>query len=1196
MNAYENSMIYKMRTKAAHDKLIRLNFKLRLFPGKLRSKWAGPFKIHEVLPYGSLTAQSRGEGIHRAGFRKKRPTRGTTRSSQEQARSSEVNPVEWSVLMAVSLSRPRPCLPVLWGALRLSLGVPTRARSSWVSKTRKVLPPLHQLVSETKRSYIMAPKKNLQQQSDEQAIALREILARFEQDLCDKLRLSMEPVLQLLQQSHVLPPRDEVFFDDEGDVHDDTNSISDACDGYIICDEENPIFDVYDETIPIVGVGDGAILICDDGNDANLVFDVMTDKDSANNIYIDVDHDEIQACNAESYKAPYADPVVVFYGKKFEPSDCDRVLPQDIIPSKDFFTVETLSSNKRPTDFCVRVSIIIMLLSCERVQKYDRIGIFKRIFQATFEAVIKETCDGRKACQHFGFVSTVYLDVRCFQYSKWASVLFYVGFPVRIGELQLVRIHGKTCLVSFAQCLVSSFGDHVVYILAYGERSPLVWPPWVLMTLVFVIHTRKIRHVLFFSTVSSQFGLKLGAFKGRLEAEYDQWPATCFLEELQFEKLFKSQKKEHFDLAYMDIFNVMNHLQQEICFDLTSKSAIETQSFYFLNVLYGLVVFCSASPFDLVVAISIEEPICDVYNGRLSVWRCAYSAYKLGKTQVSVQELLSVSEIINNINDGGINAISFLVNEAKVHTEKQEKLLPSWLQFRDKDKGELVGLRRQWHQMSEGLHQENIKSEARQLRLRSNNYSHGMLYASQSTSSGSLSWSGSFSFKPSRREINSSAKFSHENFLLLEFLWMEIDMRSSGSFNDTVGGNGSVQIIYWRFSLSLTNSVTDHVYLEEMRITEQSGARFTTWDVLMRLIFKRVVTAAIAVFDKVIICDALIEDSVSHQDQDFGYLHQGLFLDREECQLGVLRGVTFCWRHVTCVLSKLDILLASHKEEFIRLRRQWDQFCESLHRKKIIGLHAIMDLFDNDATCVCLFYDLKSQHHHISDNVQRKLSFPDMEDRTFSVIWSVVFHGLISYVSLFMDLNDVEHEGVTLLVLPFLSWRLVTIFVSFLTFDLTGKEAFKFFWAPWAPTADVFRLVPFTTDSVQTFPTLSITCSREVSKRRKRNVCCPHLSSKFTSATAISWSHITCASSKRLFVVLVWTSVIQLGCNGVSVRTVSVCHQSLLEHLEHMGREEQGRTWCMDAAQLDTQRKKEEAILKTSSTTYSTGQASTRSS
>ncbi|CAA7059839.1 unnamed protein product [Microthlaspi erraticum] len=44
--------------------------------------------------------------------------------------------------------------------------------------------------------------------------------------------------------------------------------------------------------------------------------------------------------------------------------------------------------------------------------------------------------------------------------------------------------------------------------------------------------------------------------------------------------------------------------------------------------------------------------------------------------------------------------------------------------------------------------------------------------------------------------------------------------------------------------------------------------------------------------------------------------------------------------------------------------------------------------------------------------------------------------------------------------------------------------------------------------------------------------------------------------------------------------------------LEHMGREEHGMTWCMDAAQLDTERKKEVAILKPSST----GQASTRSS
>ncbi|CAA7049245.1 unnamed protein product [Microthlaspi erraticum] len=41
-----------------------------------------------------------------------------------------------------------------------------------------------------------------------------------------------------------------------------------------------------------------------------------------------------------------------------------------------------------------------------------------------------------------------------------------------------------------------------------------------------------------------------------------------------------------------------------------------------------------------------------------------------------------------------------------------------------------------------------------------------------------------------------------------------------------------------------------------------------------------------------------------------------------------------------------------------------------------------------------------------------------------------------------------------------------------------------------------------------------------------------------------------------------------------------------------MGHEEHGGTWHMDAAQLDTQRKKEEAILKTSSTVYSTNRSS----
>jgi len=31
------------------------NSRLKLFPGKLKSRWSGPFVIQEVLPYGAVT-------------------------------------------------------------------------------------------------------------------------------------------------------------------------------------------------------------------------------------------------------------------------------------------------------------------------------------------------------------------------------------------------------------------------------------------------------------------------------------------------------------------------------------------------------------------------------------------------------------------------------------------------------------------------------------------------------------------------------------------------------------------------------------------------------------------------------------------------------------------------------------------------------------------------------------------------------------------------------------------------------------------------------------------------------------------------------------------------------------------------------------------------------------------------------------
>ncbi|KAM1584865.1 hypothetical protein ACFX1Z_037800 [Malus domestica] len=68
--AYENARIYKEKTKAFHDKMIRgktfligqkvllFNSRLRMFPGELRSKWIGPFVVTNVFPHGAVQVKS----------------------------------------------------------------------------------------------------------------------------------------------------------------------------------------------------------------------------------------------------------------------------------------------------------------------------------------------------------------------------------------------------------------------------------------------------------------------------------------------------------------------------------------------------------------------------------------------------------------------------------------------------------------------------------------------------------------------------------------------------------------------------------------------------------------------------------------------------------------------------------------------------------------------------------------------------------------------------------------------------------------------------------------------------------------------------------------------------------------------------------------------------------------------------------
>ncbi|KAL5560408.1 hypothetical protein UlMin_036619 [Ulmus minor] len=74
-NAYENAKIYKEKTKKWHDRHIQkrdfkegqqvllFNSRLKLFPGKLRSQWSGPFTVNKVLPSGEIEVKHPSKGI-----------------------------------------------------------------------------------------------------------------------------------------------------------------------------------------------------------------------------------------------------------------------------------------------------------------------------------------------------------------------------------------------------------------------------------------------------------------------------------------------------------------------------------------------------------------------------------------------------------------------------------------------------------------------------------------------------------------------------------------------------------------------------------------------------------------------------------------------------------------------------------------------------------------------------------------------------------------------------------------------------------------------------------------------------------------------------------------------------------------------------------------------------------------------------
>ncbi|XP_027356740.1 uncharacterized protein LOC113866049 [Abrus precatorius] len=66
LEAYENSRMYKEKTKLIHDKMLLwkefsigqkvllYNSRLKLFSGKFRSRWLGPYMVTKIFPYGAI--------------------------------------------------------------------------------------------------------------------------------------------------------------------------------------------------------------------------------------------------------------------------------------------------------------------------------------------------------------------------------------------------------------------------------------------------------------------------------------------------------------------------------------------------------------------------------------------------------------------------------------------------------------------------------------------------------------------------------------------------------------------------------------------------------------------------------------------------------------------------------------------------------------------------------------------------------------------------------------------------------------------------------------------------------------------------------------------------------------------------------------------------------------------------------------
>ncbi|GKC76784.1 hypothetical protein Tco_1127558, partial [Tanacetum coccineum] len=104
--AYENTRIYKERTKRWHksrlrgdkdfkvrDKVLLFNSRFKMHPGKLKSKWYGPNTVKIVYPYGAVEiADKNGFSFKVNGQRLKKYYEGNVNKEDDEVITFKANP------------------------------------------------------------------------------------------------------------------------------------------------------------------------------------------------------------------------------------------------------------------------------------------------------------------------------------------------------------------------------------------------------------------------------------------------------------------------------------------------------------------------------------------------------------------------------------------------------------------------------------------------------------------------------------------------------------------------------------------------------------------------------------------------------------------------------------------------------------------------------------------------------------------------------------------------------------------------------------------------------------------------------------------------------------------------------------------------------------------------------------------------